>query len=164
MRVESYPELTMLPRGPQEHIVKMAMRPALGVFLAVLLPLVTGAQTGRQPEPANSPQGQEIEGEEPAQGVAAGEETRLKVDPGLMNKKVVVHLRDGRTVKGKLLEVADDWVRVKVDGRTEQIALKDVASVERAKSSRKWLLIPIVVGALLVVGVIVGVAVTGEGD
>ena len=86
------------------------------------------------------------------------------VDPNLEGKTVKVYFRDGRLYEGKLVELTDEALRLKMGKRVETIPLTEVARVERAKSNRKWLAIAVVVGTLAVVGAIVGAAVTGEGD
>ena len=86
------------------------------------------------------------------------------VDPNLEGKTVKVYFRDGRLYEGKLVELTDEALRLKMGKRVETIPLTEVARVERAKSNRKWLAIAVVVGTLAVVGAIVGAAVTGDGD
>lgn len=134
------------------------MKPVLAVVLAVLLPLVAVTQ-GEPPVPgsgpANSRHDEATETEEPAQGVVAAEqEAPPKVDPSLVNKKVVVHLRDGRVLKGKLVEITDDALHLKIDGRMEKVNLAQVAAVERQPSNRKKALI--VIAAVVAVGFVVG--------
>ncbi|MFQ5664268.1 MAG: hypothetical protein ACE5HL_10595 [Terriglobia bacterium] len=74
----------------------------------------------------------------------------------MVNKKVVVYLRDGRVYKGKLVELTDDFLRLKMRKRTEKIALTEVGSVER-KRSRAWLGVAIAglaIGAVAVAALI----------
>jgi len=99
-----------------------------------------------------------------AAATAAQTERPAWVDPNLEGKTVKVYFRDGRLYEGKLVELTDEALRLKMGKRVETIPLTEVARVERAKSNRKWLAIAVVVGTLAVVGAIVGAAVTGEGD
>ena len=85
------------------------------------------------------------------------------VDPGLEGKNVKVYFRDGRLYEGKLVELTDEALRLKMGKRIETIALTEVARVERKPRNWKWVAIA-VVGAVVAVGFIVGAVVTGEGD
>src|SRR3989304_4214005 len=80
------------------------------------------------------------------------------VDPNLEGKTVKVYFRDGRLYEGKLVELTDEALRLKMGKRVEPIPLTEVARVERAKSNRKWLAIAVVVGKIALVGSIAGAA------
>lgn len=129
------------------------MRRLVALLLALLLPSVTVAQAGPQgppPEPAISEQQAAADPEAPAQ-----------VDPALMNKKVVVHLRDGGVYKGKLIGLTQDSLRLKTDGRTDEIALAQVTMVERQRS-RAWL--GVAIAGIAVAAVAVGALIAAMQD
>jgi len=78
------------------------------------------------------------------------------VDPGLEGKTVKVYFRDGRLYEGKLVELTDESLRLKMGKRVETIALTEVARVER-KPRRVWLpfaVAGVALGTILVVGMI----------
>jgi len=83
------------------------------------------------------------------------------VDQGLVKKKVVVYFRDGRVYKGKLVELTDDFLRLKVNGRTEKVELTEVAKVERAPS-RAALVVAITALAVGAVALVVLIAATRD--
>lgn len=118
------------------------MKSVVAPLLALLLPIATlGQQAPFSPLPVPADSSQEAAGS-PAQEPAAKPELPARVDPGLVKKKVVVYFRDGRVYKGKLVELTDDFLRLKMNGRTERIALTEVARVDR--QPRNWLAVAIV--------------------
>ena len=73
-----------------------------------------------------------------------------KVDPKLVGKKVVVHCRDGRIYKGKLLDLERDSLRLRVGKRTQQLSLSEVATVVEAQPCYRGVLkIAIIAGAIV---------------
>ncbi len=81
---------------------------------------------------------------------------RAWVDPGLEGKTVKVYFRDGRLYEGKLVDLTDEVVRLKMGKRIETIRLTEVARVER-KPRRVWLpfaVAGVAIGTVLVVGMI----------
>ena len=137
------------------------MKSLLSVSIALLLPLTAGAFPFRHTPPGTS---QSAQAGSHAQQPASEIQGRAGVDPKLLHKKVVVHLRDGRVFEGKLVELTNDFIRLKMDKRTETISLTELASVDRRKK-RNWKLpLVIALAALAVTGIIVGAVVTGEGD
>ena len=68
------------------------------------------------------------------------------VDPGLEGKTVKVYFRDGRLYEGKLVELTDEVLRLKMGKRIETIALGEVARVER--KPRTWVLPVAIAGAV----------------
>lgn len=78
------------------------------------------------------------------------------VDPNLEGKTVKVYFRDGRLYEGKLVELTDEALRLKMGKRIETISLTAVARVER-KPRRVWLpfaVAGVAIGTILVVGMI----------
>ncbi len=77
-----------------------------------------------------------------------------KVDPKLVGKKVEVHYRDGRTVKGKLVELGPDFLRLESHGQIEEIPFSEVSSVSQRKGTARkaWIIVGVsaaAVGVLL---------------
>ncbi len=129
---------------------------------------------GSGPEP-REPSAEETTGPNPpietadSQPAVPEPQPPVRVDPKLVNKKVVVRLRDGQVYKGKLLEIAKEALRLKVKGRLETLQRAEVSSVElqpqQPSKRRKVLLVTaVVVGIGFLIGAIVAAAVTGEGD
>jgi hypothetical protein len=80
-----------------------------------------------------------------------------EVDPKLVGKKVEVHYRDGRTVKGKLTELTPDFIELERQGQIDQIPLSQVARVSQQKSTarRTWIIVGVsaaAVGLSLLIG------------
>ena len=96
------------------------------------------------------------------QPVASQREDRAQVDPKLVHKKVVVQLRDGRLYEGKLVELTDDFLRLKMGKATEKVMLTEVATVERQRRSGKRLFI--VIGAIAAGFVIATIVVNAKID
>ncbi len=82
----------------------------------------------------------------------------MRVDPKLVNKKVVVYLHDGRVYKGKLVELTEDFLRMRIDKRTEEVVLTEVARVERQPRNWKkaFIILAVAVGVAFVIGAIIG--------
>ena len=66
------------------------------------------------------------------------------VDPNLEGKTVKVYFRDGRLYEGKLVELTDEVLRLKMGKHIETMRLTEVARVER--KPRNWVL-PVAIGA-----------------
>lgn len=119
------------------------MHKVLAILLALLVPAAAPGQesqpTGPLPPPATPAA---------AQAAIVQPPVTLRVNPKLRNKKVVVYLRDGRSFEGKLIELTDTSLRLRIDGRdfrtgkpyrrVEEIQLTEVALIER-KPSRAWI-------------------------
>ena len=73
-----------------------------------------------------------------AAATAAQTERPAWVDPNLEGKTVKVYFRDGRLYEGKLVELTDEALRLKMGKHIETIRLTEVARVER-KPRRVWL-------------------------
>ena len=58
----------------------------------------------------------------------------LEVDPQLLKKKVEVHTKGGRVYRGKLIEIAPSYIKVRTNGTTEQIDLEGIATIQRQKA------------------------------
>lgn len=58
----------------------------------------------------------------------------LAVDPQLLKKKVEVHTKGGRVYRGKLIEIAPSYIKVRTNGPTEQIDLEQIATIQRQKA------------------------------
>lgn len=135
---------------------------ALWLMVAVPLTAVASCPYAPLPEPAKSSQEATTEPSGTTETASASPQAAAEaerpawVSPALVNKKVVVYLRDGRVYKGKLVELTDDFLRLKMRKRTEKIALTEVGSVER-KRSRAWLGVAIAglaIGAVAVAALI----------
>jgi hypothetical protein len=83
------------------------------------------------------------------------------VDPGLKGKTVKVYFRDGRLYEGKLVEVTDEVLRLKMGKHIETIRLTEVARVER-KPRRAWLPFAVAGVAVGVTFAIVAIAVAAQ--
>ena len=83
------------------------------------------------------------------------------VDPNLEGKTVKVYFRDGRLYEGKLVELTDEALRLKMGKRVETIALGEVARVER-KPRRLWVPFAVVGVALGVLFVTVAIVVASS--
>ncbi len=93
---------------------------------------------------------------QPSAPVAGTDLPPAWVDPGLQGKTVKVYFRDGRLYEGKLVELTDEVLRLKMGKHIETIRLTDVARVER-KPRRVWLpfaVAGVAIGTVLVVGMI----------
>jgi len=91
-----------------------------------------------------------------------GELPPTRVDPQLVGKKVLVHCRDARLYKGKLLELDADFIRVQIATGIEHLSLTDIALVERQPGlSKAWVAVAIA-SAAIVVGWVVVIAQAGE--
>lgn len=140
------------------------MRNLLAIFLALLVPLpaVGGCQYAPMAEHPKAAQQATPEPRSSTEKPTGNEQASAKtetasVNPRLVGKKVVVYMHDGTTHKGKLLELTDDFLRLKMGKPTEKIPLKDIARVER-QSSRLGLAVAIAglaVGAVALVWIAV---------
>ena len=73
-----------------------------------------------------------------AAATAAQTERPAWVDPNLEGKTVKVYFRDGRLYEGKLVELTNEALQLKMGKRVETIPLTEVARVER-KPRLAWL-------------------------
>ena len=142
------------------------MKRTLAILLALLVPGAALPQeshpVGNAPPPATpaSPQAVQTQAAPP-----------LRVNPKLRKKAVVVYLRDGRTFEGKLVELTDTSLRLRMDwrefrtgkpvSRVEEIPLADVALIER-KPSRAWIAAAIAGGAAATVLVLLFLAASSD--
>ena len=83
------------------------------------------------------------------------------VDANLEGKTVKVYFRDGRLYEGKLVELTDNFLRLKMGKRVETIPLTEVARVER-KPRRLWVPFAVVGVALGVLFVTVAIVVASS--
>lgn len=142
------------------------MRRFLAIFLAALVSLALVAQE-------SPPAGSVPPAPPPAdlQAAPALSPAPLRVSPSLLKKKVVVYLRDGRAFEGKLIELTDTSLRLKMDwrefrtgkrvSRIEKIQLTDVALIER-KPSRAWIAAVVVGGVGVTLLLLVLAAMTSD--
>jgi len=97
------------------------------------------------------------------------------VDPKLLKKDVVVHLHDGRAYRGKLVELTQESLRLrmldrwdstqgKAVYRTEEIALTDVAGVERQQGQRSRAWLAVAIAGLAIGAVAVGALIAAMQD
>jgi len=106
------------------------MKTLLVVFLLVAVALNTAGEPCARVAKSQAP-------ETPAPAAAANLPPAW-VDPGLEGKTVKVYFRDGRLYEGKLVELTDEALRLKMGKHIETIRLTEVARVER-KPRRVWL-------------------------
>jgi len=85
---------------------------------------------------------------------------RVKVDPKLVGKKVIVYTRDGKVLKGKLVQLGSDSMRLRIpsEDRIEELPLNNIAWVERQPASSKPALTVLAVVATIAIIYVVGVA------
>ena len=135
------------------------MKSILSVSMALLLPLTAGAFPFRHtPNGASQPAPPATH----AQREASEAERPAWVDPELVKKNVKVYFRDGRVYEGKLVELTDDFLRLKMGKVTEKVMLTEVATVERQRRSGKRLFI--VIGAIAAGFVIATIVVNAKID
>lgn len=142
------------------------MKRLLALFLACL---VSVAGLAQEPLPPPAPPPPDAPDSLPAAQTLSP--TPLRVNPKLKKKTVVVYLRDGRTFEGKLIELTDTSLRLRIDGRdfrtgkpycrVEEIQLTGVALIER-KPSRAWIAAVVVGGAGVTVLLLVLAAMTSD--
>lgn len=65
----------------------------------------------------------------------------VRVDPRLVNKKVVVYLRDGRVYRGKLIKLTGNELVIKNSQGEKEIPVEQVETVQRESRSRRRLFI-----------------------
>ncbi|MFQ5664266.1 MAG: hypothetical protein ACE5HL_10585 [Terriglobia bacterium] len=145
------------------------MKSLLAVSLVLLVPLTAVAELCPFMSLPERPKGAQKDAAEATASTEAASvhpqappetERPAAVDPKLLNKKVVVHLHDGRVYKGKLVEITDDFLLLKMHKRTEKIMLTEVASVERQRRN-KWKIALIVLAVYAAIGIVVGAIVAG---
>lgn len=131
----------------------------LGAFVARPSPVVMCSAESAPPDSAGGVSADS--GSLPATVQYATQGADIPVDQSLVNKKVVVRLRDGRTVKGKLVEIKGTALRVKTGKVIEELALSEVASVDRQKGSG-WKIGLAIAAAAVAVWVVVGLVVASN--
>ncbi len=147
------------------------MKSLLAVSLALVLPFTATANLwacGAPRSPENSTQGKPAKPAEPAARLplapqpVTDSDHHVWVNPAWVGKKVVVYLRDGTMYEGKLVDLTDDSLRLKVDEETKEVPLAEVGSVEKQQGRGPW---PAIAIAGLAIGAVaVGVLIAAAQD